>query len=306
MPEGTRVTRHEVDSIRVDAAPVVWQRHFGLRCDPFALTPDPQFLFLSDAHREALAGLKLSLLEKRGLTILTGEVGTGKTTILYSLLGGLGSEVETAYLHNTTLSFDELLEEALRDLGIPIAGRGRLAMLRDLNDFLDRAGRQGKTVALAVDESQNLTDEAFEGLRLLLNYETYTSKLLQIVLVGQPELSDRLRSPSLRQIADRVAIRCHLRALSVDESRQYLEHRLKTSGATEPVFSKRAMSLIVRRSAGIPRRMNVLGHNSMLFAYGNGSRRVEREQVKEALRELRWTSVDRRRASIFESWRLRH
>lgn len=266
---------------------LLWQRHFGMYREPFSLTPDPEFLFLSEGHQEALAALKLSLLERRGLTVMTGEVGTGKTTLLYSMLSELEGKVDTAYLYNTTLSFDELLEGALQDLGVAAGWGTRLGMLNALNQFLDQARERGRTVALVVDEAQNLSGSAFEGLRLLLNFETYQSKLLQIILVGQPELGKRLLAPSLRQIADRVAIRCHLRALTEPESHEYLAHRLRLAGAEDAVISPPARRFVVRRAKGVPRRINVICHNGLLFAYGRGEKRVEKNLMKAADRELR-------------------
>ena len=195
-----------------------WRDHFQLRAEPFSLTPDPAFLYLSEGHAEVLAGLRLGLLERRGLIVATGEVGTGKTTLLYSLLSTIGGDVETAYIANTTLTFDELLESALEDFGAPLSGVRRLDLLASLNRFLVASAERGKNVALVIDEAQNLSDRIFEELRLLLNFETYTQKLLQIVLVGQPELGGKLRAPHLRQVADRIAVRCDLGALNASDT----------------------------------------------------------------------------------------
>lgn len=272
----------EVDSLDSE----IWKHHFHLTSIPFSLTPDPSFLFLSECHAEALAGLKLSLIEKRGLTALTGEVGTGKTTLLYSLLSSLGPEIETAYIHNTSLPFDELLQAALADFGVPCESTRRIDLLDALNDFLTRSTAANKTVALVIDEAQNLANETFEQLRLLLNFETFDKKLLQIILVGQPELGERLRSTRLRQIADRIATRCHLRPLNPEESVQYIVHRLKAAGGEPSLFSRAAIKLTANKSRGIPRRMNVLCHNAMLIAFSQGSSTVSRGSVAEAVREV--------------------
>ena len=263
----------------------IWQQHFGLTGDPFSLTPDPTFLYMSQGHTEALAALEVAVLEKRGLTVLIGEVGTGKTTLLYSLLSGIGSEVETAYVANTTLSFDEILRAALRDFGVSATSNERVDLLEALNDYLLRCSQAGRAVVLVVDEAQALSPEAFEGLRQLLNFETYDQKLLQIFLVGQPELGDRLRQQDLRQVADRIAVRCNLEPLRPAEARSYIQHRLEAAGASSRVFTKSAQELVVRKSRCIPRGINVLCHNAMLSAFANGVTSVDRSLVKEAVRE---------------------
>ena len=264
-----------------------WRQHFRLSAEPFSLTPDPDFLFLSSVHAEALAGLHFGVWERRGLSVMIGEVGTGKTTLVYSLLSRLDPEIETAYLSNTLLSFDEILENALSDFGVTCPSRRRLDLQTALNRFLRACADQGKTAALVVDEAQNLSDEVFEQLRLLLNFETYKSKLLQIVLVGQPELSARLSQPNLRQIGDRVAVWCQLDPLSKLEARAYIEHRLATATGSLELFTQSALNLLIRKARGIPRRINILAHNAMLFAYGQELQRVDRATVAQAVRELR-------------------
>lgn len=268
------------------AALAIWRDQFRLTGDPFALTPDPAFLYLSESHAEALAGLKLGIWERRGLLVMIGEVGTGKTTLVYSLLSQLDSQIETAYLSNTLLSFEEILVSALRDFGVPCESLRRLDLIEALNAFLRRAATEGRIVVLVIDEAQNLSHEAFEGLRLLLNFETYKTKLLQIVLVGQPELSSRLGQPGLRQVRDRVAVRCRLDPLDRGESKGYIEHRLATVGGSADIFTRPALGLLVRKSRGIPRRINILCHNSMLFAYGKDLVRVQRSIVAQAIRDV--------------------
>ncbi len=266
--------------------PANWFRYFGLECEPFSLTPDPAFLFLSEKHSEALAGLRLSLIEKRGLCVMTGEVGTGKTTLLYSLLSVSGLDVRTAYLHNPALPFDQLLQLVLDDFGVSTRSRRRVDMLTALNRFLLSCAERGETAALVVDEAQTLSDSAFEALRLLLNFETFHSKLLQIILVGQPELAKRLESERLRQIADRVSIRCQLERLTPKEARQYILHRVEAARGELDVFSRPALRLVVKKSRGIPRRINIICHNAMLYAFGCGERQVNRNLVAEAVRDL--------------------
>ena len=259
--------------------------HFGLRSEPFSLTPDPAFFYLSPDHAEALAGLKIGLENRRGLMLMIAEVGMGKTTLLYSMLDQLDPQVHTAYLSNTRLSFDELLQQALADLGNPCASRNRVDLLNTLNTFLHERASTGETAALIIDEAQNLDEETFEDLRLLSNYETYTDKLLQIVLVGQPELDVKLARPNLRQVTERVAVRCHINPLSRAESLRYLEHRLRVAGGDIQIFTPAALEFIIWKARGIPRRLNILCHSAMLFAYGRGARRVSFREARAAIRE---------------------
>lgn len=252
----------------------MYTQHFGLSAEPFSLTPDPEFLYLSPGHAEALAALKVGLLEKRGLMVMTGPVGTGKTTLLYALLRALGSSMRTAYVSNTALGFDGLLHLALEDFGVKPASPSRVDMLTALNQLLRDCAERGVTATLIVDEAQNLDPEAFEQLRLLSNFETFAYKLLQIVLVGQPELEARLRDPGLRALAERVAVHCRLAPLDDSESRAYLDYRLLRVGGSIRLFDRAARDLVLGAAQGLPRRINILAHNSLLFAYGRGSARV--------------------------------
>ncbi|MDX2169480.1 MAG: AAA family ATPase, partial [Deltaproteobacteria bacterium] len=260
---------------------------FGLATDPFSLSPDPAFLYASPVHAEALAGLRLALAGRRGLTTLIGEVGTGKTTLLYALLADLEPTVRTAYLAHTKLSFSALLRQALADFGVPTAARGRLELLEALHDFLRRCDAEGAIAALVIDEAQNLSPDTFEQLRLLTNFETYSAKLLQIVLVGQPELAATLARPELRQVSERIACRCTLAPLSRGEAQRYLAHRLAAAGGTAALLAPAARGLLITAARGLPRRLNVLAHTALLFAYGRGAARVEARDMWAALRE-RW------------------
>lgn len=281
---------------------------FGLRSEAFSLTPDPSFLYLSPGHSEALAALRIGLEGRRGLMAMTGEVGTGKTTLIYALLGELGPEIRTAYLSNTKLAFDDMLRMMLADLGVVSPSRERVEMLAALNDLLRNCAERGETVALIIDEAQNLSDETFEHLRLLSNFETFQTKLLQIVLVGQPELEAKLQRPSLRQIEERIAVRCRIDPLSRRESLAYLRYRLQRAGGSSDLFTHGALRLVTRRAGGIPRRINILCHNALLFAYGREARRVTRSHVRAAVRErkrlagrskLRSTLAPRRSESLW-------
>ena len=263
----------------------MYAAHFGLRTEPFSLTPDPAFFYLSPDHAESLAGLKIGLENRRGLMLMIAEVGMGKTTLLYSMLDQLDPQVHTAYLSNTRLSFDDLLRQALGDFGQACPSRDRVDLLNALNAFLHERASVGETAALIIDEAQNLDEETFEDLRLLSNYETYTDKLLQIVLVGQPELDVKLARPSLRQVTERVAVRCHINPLTQEESLRYLEHRLRVAGGSTALFTPTALRLLTWKARGIPRRLNILCHSAMLFAYGRGASRVSFREARAAIRE---------------------
>jgi len=263
----------------------MYPQHFRLTGEAFALTPDPAFVYLSPGHAEALAALKVGLQTRRGLLVMVGEVGIGKTTLLYSLLSAIGAEMHTAYTANTALSMNEMLRAALSDFGVPCAGCDRLQLLEALNGFLVRCAEEGTTAVLVIDEAQNLSEEAFEHIRLLSNFESFSSKLLQIVLVGQPELDTKLRNARLRQVAERVAVRCHINPLSRTESRKYIAHRLDCVGGSIDLFTPRALRLLIRHAQGIPRRINILCHNALLFAYGADAERAADTHVRAAVRE---------------------
>jgi general secretion pathway protein A len=261
--------------------------HFGLTAEPFNLTPDPAFLYLSQEHREALAAVQYGLLDGRGFITLVGEVGTGKTTLLYSILSRRHGDLTAAYLSYSAQSFEDLMAAALRDLGVPTQATSKRAILEALNDYLRRQADQGRNTAIIIDEAQNLTDEAFEELRLLSNFESYTRKLVQIVLVGQPELAERLHQPRLRQLRERISVRAYVNPLSRPEMTGYVAHRLKVAGGdVEQIFSPKALSMIVRRTGGVPRRANILCHNALLFTYGRHLAQVGVTEAREAIAEM--------------------
>ncbi len=259
--------------------------HFFLICEPFSLTPDPEFLFLSDSHEDALAAIEMGVMEKRGLTVLTGEVGTGKTTLARWVLSEWEDHLETAYLSTGTFTFDDILRNTLEEFGLP-SGGGREERLTKLQGFLERSAAQGKTVVLLIDEAQNIPNDTFEQLRLLLNFETSKSKLFQLVLIGQPELDKKLRRPSLRHIEGRIAVRARLRPLQPKECAKYIEHRLNVAGTTSEIFGSSALKTIIRESRGIPRRLNVLCHNALLFAFGQDQQKVSRATALQAVRQM--------------------
>ena len=265
----------------------MYLEHFRLSAAPFGLTPDPAFLYLSPGHREALAAIQYGLLDRRGFITLVGEVGTGKTTLLCTMLSRPDRAVEAAYIAYGTQDFEDVLAAALTDLGVETPQRSKHVLLTALNAHLLRRADEGRIVALVIDEAQNLSDRTFEELRLISNFETYTHKLLQIVLVGQPELQRRLRQPQLRQLRERVSVRAFVNPLSTAEMYRYIEHRLQlVGGSSEKLFTPQALRLIVQQTAGIPRRANVLCHNALLFAYGRTLPRATATIAHEVVAEM--------------------
>ncbi len=260
---------------------------FGLREKPFSLSPDPRFLFLSGAHREALAHLLYGIEQGEGFIAVTGEVGTGKTTLCRTLLRRLPNDVDTAFLFNPNLGARELLEALLQEFEIKCESATPRALTAALNEFLLEKRREGRRVLLILDEAQGLEAETLEQVRLLSNLETERAKLLQILMLGQPELDAMLETPGLRQLRERIGVRWRLAPLASEESEEYIAHRLRiAAGSDRNLFSPASLRLIHRLSAGIPRRVNLLCDRSLLAAYASGSPRVTRRMVRAAAQEL--------------------
>src|SRR5262245_2640151 len=262
---------------------------FGLHEKPFAITPDPRYLYLSERHAEALAHLLYGINEAGGFIQLTGEVGTGKTTIIRSLLEQLPEHADVALILNPRITPAEFLLTICEELGVPVAepGRGSVKMLMDLlGHHLLAAHAKGRRVVLIVDEAQNLSAQTLEQVRLLTNLETATTKLLQIILIGQPELRDLLGRPELRQLAQRITGRYHLQPLSSNETLGYVKHRLRVAGSTSEIFTQGALSEAHRLSHGIPRIINVLSDRALLGAFTKEEHRVTGQLVRDAASEV--------------------
>jgi general secretion pathway protein A len=262
---------------------------FGLNEKPFAITPDPRYLFLSERHAEALAHLVYGINDAGGFIQLTGEVGTGKTTVVRSLLAQIPKHAEVALILNPRMSAPEFLLTICEELGIgvPDAASGSVKDLVDiLSRYLLKAHGAGKRVVLVVDEAQNLAPEVLEQVRLLTNLETETQKLLQIILIGQPELRELLGRVELRQLAQRVTGRYHLDPLSPSETEAYIRHRLRVAGATSEIFAGGALSEVHRLSGGIPRLVNVICDRALLGAYTQDQHAVTSKIVRDAAAEV--------------------
>jgi type II secretory pathway predicted ATPase ExeA len=257
---------------------------FGLREKPFGTTPDPRFLYLTAGHREALSQLVYAVEEGAGFSVLTGEVGTGKTTLVQALCRRLDSRTAIAVVVNSTLSFDELLECALQDFGIKGSHATRSQRLMALKEFLLEREKADERAVLILDEAQNLSVQALEGIRLLSNFETPTRKLLQVILVGQPEFADKLGVPELRQLRQRVSIRCRIGSLTRAEAELYIRARLRVAGARDAqLFTDRAVKLIAARSGGVPRVINRICDHCLLVGYAEQQRRIDHRIARRAL-----------------------
>ncbi|MEZ5515474.1 MAG: AAA family ATPase [Steroidobacteraceae bacterium] len=267
----------------------MYRAFFGLNEKPFAITPDPRYLYLSERHAEALAHLVYGINEAGGFIQLTGEVGTGKTTVIRSLLAQIPRNAEVALILNPRMSAPEFLLTICEELGIGVPDNAA-ASLKDLVDILSRyllrAHGDGKRVVLVVDEAQNLSPQVLEQVRLLTNLETETQKLLQIILIGQPELRELLGRVELRQLAQRITGRYHLDPLSADETHAYIRHRLRVAGATSDVFSGSALTEVHRWSQGIPRLINVICDRALLGAYTQDIHLVSSRIVRAAAAEV--------------------
>jgi general secretion pathway protein A len=261
---------------------------FGLNEKPFTITPDPRYLFMSERHGEGLAHLVYGVTESGGFIQLTGEVGTGKTTLVRTLLGQIPAEVDIALILNPQLTAIEFLTAICEELKIALPeDKGSAKALVDaLNHHLLDAHARGRRTILLIDEAQNLTEDVLEQLRLLTNLETAKQKLLQIILIAQPELREKLAQNNLRQLAQRVTGRYHLEPLSRDESDKYIDHRLKVAGALTEIFDPRARREVFRLSGGVPRVMNVICDRALLGAYSRETRTVNKRLVRRAANEV--------------------
>jgi general secretion pathway protein A len=271
----------------------MYERFYNLRERPFNLSPDPEYLYPSRVHSEALGHLRYGIEGRAGFVVITGEIGSGKTTLLQTTLRGIDRRTSVARLVSTRFDDRELLEAVLLDFGLdPPPGRSKPYLLRDLARFLVDQRRSGRLALLVIDEAQNLGPAALEEIRMLSNLETEKSKLIQIVMVGQPNLHDLLDEPELEQLRQRVTVRYHLRGLDPGETAAYINHRLRKAAIGAPlVFPAEATDLIGRASGGLPRKINVIADAVLLFGYGEDKRTIDAALVREVIEELETTGV---------------
>ncbi len=266
----------------------MYNDYYGLKEAPFNITPDPRFLFFSDQHREAFHHILFGIRERKGFIQVTGEVGAGKTTVCRAVLTELGPTCKTALILNPTMTSTQLFRAVLIELGLKPRKVDKMAYLELLNAYLLEQAAAGNDVVLFIDEAQDLDDELLEQVRLLSNLETDQRKLLQIVLVGQPELRAKLDRRSLRQLRQRITVRFHLRPLSRDETERYIAHRLRVAGAQNgrPSFSPWAIRTVHRYSRGVPRLINAVCDKALLYGFVNGTQELTARAVRQAIREL--------------------
>lgn len=261
---------------------------FGLKSKPFQLTPDPEFLFISSVHKRVLTYLNYGITsETGGFILITGEVGTGKTTIIRSIVKNLRDDVVFSRINNTRLTSEQLIAAINDDFGLDIQAKDKTRMLKDLTDFLIEQYGRGKKSILVIDEAQNLTPDLLEEIRLLSNLETDKSKLLQIILVGQPELKRVLYRPEMRALRQRINISCHIYPLSREETERYIFHRLEVAGNGKAIsFENKSMDLIYNFAKGIPRLINIACDFLLLCAYTEQKKVINEEMAQEVISDL--------------------
>jgi general secretion pathway protein A len=281
-------------------------RFYGLKERPFNVTSDPAFFFSSKKHKEAISHLVYGVSQRKGIIVLTGEIGTGKTTTCRFFLNQVGKNVKTAFILNPAFSETQLLESIIKDFGIPPKNKVKLDMIWELNNFLLRQSNAGNNLVLIVDEAQNLKPNLLEQIRLLSNLETEKDKLLQVILVGQPELNNRINLYDLRQLRQRIMVRYHIGPLDADEIKPYINHRLQVAGAQnrpeghgsasnsrsqEIKFSDEAINSISRFSAGTPRLINMLCDRALLAGFVAETSHIDFNIIKRCIEELESYSV---------------
>ena len=283
----------------------MYTEFYGLKENPFKLSPEPGYLFLSEQHRDALNYMIYGIVEKKGFMMISGDIGTGKTTICRALLAVLDGLAETALIFNTAISEMDLLETICREFGIPFSDEPmtKKAYVDALNGFLLVNFSEGRNAVLLIDEAQNLSHGVLEQIRMLSNLETEKEKLLNIILVGQPELKTTLALPALRQLNERITVRCELRSLSPDDVRRYIVHRLRVAGGPGNIqITSGAYHLIYHFSEGIPRRINAICDRALLIAYTKNAMKIERGIIRKAVQDIGMDYFQKTSSSARRLW----
>jgi len=266
----------------------MYEKYFSFKYKPFELIPNPDFLFLSSSHRKAITYLDYGIKEKIGFILLTGEIGSGKTTIIRSLIKNLASTVKLSKINNTKVSSEQLISLINEDFGLDIKGKDKTILLSELNGFLIDQYAKGFQPVLLIDEAQNLTPDLLEEIRLLSNLETDRTKLIQIILVGQPELKKTLALPNLRQLRQRISLSFHINALTIEETGEYIKHRLTIAGNPDVInFKGDMLPIIYQFSKGIPRLINIICDYALLVTYTEGEKEVDADTLKEVVQDLK-------------------
>ena len=262
----------------------MYRQFFGLKEKPFNITSDPNFLYLSRVHKEAFAHLIYGIKERKGFLEITGEIGAGKTTLCRALLNNLDINTKSAFIFNSTLPEAQMFQTIPADFGVSVGKKTKAAMLRQFNNFLLEELSKDNNVILIIDEAQNLKVQMLEELRILSNLETEKEKLFQMILVGQPELREKLNAPNLKQLRQRIGIRFHISALPSDEIGEYINHRLKVAGSDGSIkFSDDALDMIYKYSGGIPRLINTVCDKALLSAYVMETKYISAVNIESGL-----------------------
>jgi len=265
----------------------MYEKHFSFKCKPFELIPNPDFLFQSSTHKKAITYIDYGIKEKIGFILLTGEIGSGKTTIVRNLIKNLNGSVRLSRINNTKVSSEQLIAMINEDFGLDVEGKGKTKLLSQLNEFLIGQYSDKLQPILLIDEAQNLTPDLLEEIRMLSNLETDRAKLLQIILVGQPELKKTLMMPALMQLRQRININYHIAPLTIDETEKYIKHRLSVAGNPEAIaFEGNMVQQIYQFSGGIPRLINILCDFALLAAYVDSRKTVNLEIIEEVVKDL--------------------
>jgi len=273
--------------------------YFNLVDEPFRLTPDPRYVYLSRMHSKAKSYLDFAIWNRDGFVVMTGDIGSGKTTILNTVISNVDNDVVVAKIHQTQLDERQLLQAVLLELGINFNSDDKVTLLNNLNKYLIEQYKANKKVLLVIDEAQNLSIRALEELRLLSGLETFEAKLINIIIVGQPELRIMLESRELEQLSQRVRLRYHLKSLSKAETQGYIYHRLQIAGSSQNIlFAEELMPYIYKYTGGVPRLINILCDTALICAYADEKKVVSLDTIKAAIGELNWVTYRRRQERL--------